>query len=242
MRLMIVLLIAHASGAVAAQDSSRASNGKLAAAKVEQFQRALDEAIANRDSAAVQRMLANDFTLIHSTGRVESKASIVQAAAAGTLSQQKVELHLYDISTQMFRPDLAISTRRALQRDTARHVDTWLESRSIYVQTDDHWQIVSAQSTLIHEGPSVDPNVQKRFVGQFSVAGNNLLKVSQEGEALIAQLPNGTRLQVFVLGDSDLELDRYRQLHFTRDDRGQPIEVSLLRDGAVVWRAKRSAP
>ena len=57
-------------------------------------------AIVRRDTAALDRLLSDDFTYTHSNGRVETKAEIVQALKSGariyesaTLTEVKVRLY-----------------------------------------------------------------------------------------------------------------------------------------------------
>jgi len=56
---------------------------------VRQLAESVDAALLARDGVALESSIADGFEFVHSTGRIENRASFIRRAAAGQLASQR---------------------------------------------------------------------------------------------------------------------------------------------------------
>src|ERR1700741_513854 len=86
---------------------------------VQSFIASVETALNQRDRSALERALGDDFQFIHSTGRIEERASFVQRAAAGQLASQRIPATTLDAQIRMYGDTAVRITRVSVRTDTA---------------------------------------------------------------------------------------------------------------------------
>ena len=116
-----------------------------------EFARAVDAALAGKDKAALERLIADGFEFVHSTGRLEERASFVQRAVAGQLAVQRNPGETLSVRIAVFENTAVRTVRTAVQMDPAdaKAPPTQIYTRYVYVKRGQSWQWVSAQSTIV---------------------------------------------------------------------------------------------
>lgn len=119
-------------------------------AEAREFARSIDNAIAKRNAASLEKMLGDGFEFVHSTGRVEDRASYIRRAGAGQLASQAQPGNVIEDRIQIHR-DTAIRTTLTevrLPTDVAG-TSTQIYTRYVYVKSGAGWSWISAQSTVV---------------------------------------------------------------------------------------------
>ncbi|MDA1127138.1 MAG: nuclear transport factor 2 family protein [Chloroflexi bacterium] len=102
------------------------------------------EAMVNGDTQALEEILADDLIYTHTTARLDTKASFIDAVATGRSNYRSVERE--DVNVRQYG-DTAIVTGHA-----KFHVgDNKFEARfiDVYAKRNDAWQMVAWQSTRV---------------------------------------------------------------------------------------------
>jgi ketosteroid isomerase-like protein len=107
-----------------------------------------DKAYVQQDAAALDRILADEFTLIQIDGKVISKAEMIAAAKSGDV---KVEVGKAEDSRIRIYGDTALVKGRWIEKSTSkgRVINATMQTTTVYVKRDGRWQIVSDQVTAI---------------------------------------------------------------------------------------------
>lgn len=193
--LVSLLMVAGAVGLEAQVKPAKIS--PASASKIEKELEALHDqlrdAVRARDRAALNRIYADEFLLIHTTGGRENKAETIaksltvdtSRAATAAPAQDSVQLNVYG--------NVAVRTARAVV--TTDHALWWTW---VYVKRAGRWQIVRQHGTAIPASKEVkiDPAVYDALVGTYEYRPGAQLTVSRRGNDLIAQ---GTGRPEFVL-------------------------------------------
>jgi hypothetical protein len=123
----------------------------------------LNEAIIKHDRAALERIYADEFQFIHSTGSVIDKASQISGILANSpaLSSSPVPVPSFD--------QLRVYGDVAVLKGSSRGV----VGTDIYVKRGGRWQIVQVQGTRLppeRKPIQLDPNVLDSFIGKYEFA------------------------------------------------------------------------
>jgi len=141
-------LIAPATG-MAQQD--------FAEAQVLAAEKARTAALINHDLAALDKLLADDLTYVHASGRVDTKASLLEAIRSDKLhymSWEPKDLHvrmLGDIAVLDGKYHVHVINRFA----SPDPLDIDLLILSVYARRGGHWQQIAWESTK-DVGPQVN--------------------------------------------------------------------------------------
>ena len=120
-------------------------------ADIEKMERARFDAQVRGDLAALERMLHDDLTYVHSNARRETKAEFLDSLKTGALKYVSIEP--VDISVRTFGPAFAVIVGHARIKTLSQGKETPFVIRytDVWVQRDGRWQMVAWQSTRISE-------------------------------------------------------------------------------------------
>lgn len=244
MKLFVLLLILLASfGATDSQSLSR--EGKLKQ-EVEMFEKQINDAFARKDRAALEQMIADDFTFIHSTGLMETRKEYLDSAAAGNLARQTSAVRRFDEQTRIYEGRTAVRYGRTVMRN--ENFEFRMRNIAVCVKVGDRWRWVSGQSTKLPSRPksiSINSKFYDLYAGQYEISANRFLTVAKEGEKLTAQVSGRPKLE--LIPKSDTEFTRFSEdndygnseIVFAADAKAQTIHAAYRSDGEEIWRAKK---
>ena len=125
-RISTLLIIALASIAATAGEASTSDR----TAQVVATQAARFQAMLNADVATINDILADDLVYAHTTGKIVTKASLVENIGSGAVA----------VITGSANMQVNVGDR--INRLSIRFIE-------VYVAKDSHWQLVSWQSTRV---------------------------------------------------------------------------------------------
>ncbi len=119
--------------------------------EVLQAENARIQAVVDRDTPALERMLADELTYTHSTGRVESKAGFIQDIRSGELTY--VAIKHDDLRVRVYR-DAAVLTGRSAMKVKSPRTQNQIQELDVlflevYTKRNGRWQQVAWQSTRL---------------------------------------------------------------------------------------------
>jgi ketosteroid isomerase-like protein len=119
-------------------------------ATVRAVERRRFEAMTARDLRALDTLLADDLKYTHTTGKVDTKASLLDDLRAGRLVYDSItpgEVHVHvhgDAATLAGMARMQVRANDAVQRFSIRFTETYIDRRG-------RWQLVAWQSTRLPE-------------------------------------------------------------------------------------------
>jgi len=116
--------------------------------QVSATQAARFQAMLEADVAALNEILADDLVYAHTTGTIDTKASMIDNIGSGAVNYELIEPT--DTKIRLYG-DVAVVTGSANMRVRAGDQLYELSIRfiEVYVLADDRWQLVSWQSTRV---------------------------------------------------------------------------------------------
>jgi hypothetical protein len=160
--LAVALLVCAALGATSGQtNEKRSSRAERVAAEIKRLERAwLIESYSNGNSLAdYDRIVADDFTITHSNGKLlnkaEKRADIVAShnpnPSPGTvfrIDDASVRVRVYDDAA-------AISTGYIIEKYAyqGRDIDDRVHFTNTYLKQRGRWQVVASQLMRVHQPP-----------------------------------------------------------------------------------------
>jgi uncharacterized protein (TIGR02246 family) len=161
------ILTALALCVIAASIISSAQRGPMAtppdrpSATIEQEVRLViqqvDSAFKSHNRDGIDSLMAEDFVILHSTGKLESRQSFLDRAAAGSLVSQRVPAEVVEDTIRLYGGSTALRTTRikaVLRLAGGTPVEMSFRTIDVYVKLDGRWLWVSEQSTPIPTEPS----------------------------------------------------------------------------------------
>jgi ketosteroid isomerase-like protein len=116
------------------------------AAQVRRF-----EAMTRRDLAALDGMLADELTYVHSSGELETKAGLLATLRSERLAYDSIAPS--DVVARVFGGTAVVTGRSRMQVRAAGQVRRFtIRYTDVYVRRDGRWQTVAWQSTVVPEG------------------------------------------------------------------------------------------
>jgi hypothetical protein len=159
--LAVALVVCSAVGAAAGQENGkRSQRAARVAEEIKRLERAwLVESYRDGNSMAdYDRIVADDFTITHSNGKLlnkaEKRADIVGShnpnpspGAVFRIDDASVRVRVYD--------DVAISTGYIIEKYAyqGRDIDDRVHFTNTYLKRRGRWQVVAAQLTRVHQQP-----------------------------------------------------------------------------------------
>jgi len=121
-----------------------------------QLEHAWGDAIVHRDSATLEEILADDYTLTTPDGQVVSRSQEIEnvlAPADGSVAITDVDVE--DVGVRVFGETAVVSSRFTLTVSAeGRPVETPFRHTDVFVRDHDHWRCVARQATRIVEEDS----------------------------------------------------------------------------------------
>ncbi|KWW29092.1 MAG: hypothetical protein AUK63_1648 [bacterium P3] len=106
------------------------------------------EAMTTKDTATLDRVLADEFVLVHMTGMHQSKREYINAVADGTLNYYSALHELTDIRIEGAHATLTGRSRVSAAVFGGRR-STWrLQLRFQLVRRDGRWQFTESQASV----------------------------------------------------------------------------------------------
>jgi len=157
---VMIVTLAAVSASSCASDNQKAMSSPTPAAgaatpstenidqAIRQLMKERDEAIQKADTAAIDRIYADDYMSTNSTALVRTKAQVLDDLKSGALKVESITSD--DINVRPFG-DTAIVTGRTTMKAQDRGQQTSGQSRftQVYVKRNGRWQIVAFQMTRI---------------------------------------------------------------------------------------------
>lgn len=192
----------------------------------------LNGAISKRDRAALERIYAEEFQFIHSTGAIVNKTAQIN----GVMSNDPISSS--PIPTPSF-DQLLLYGDVAILRGPGRGV----AGTSIYAKKGGRWQIVQVQGTRLppeRKPIQLDAKVLDLYLGRYEFGPGAYATVTKEGDALKWQA--GGRPKVTLAPLSDVRFyakENDAEMTFYKDDKGHVTDVILRLGSCQDTKAKR---
>ena len=180
----------------------------------------LNEAITKRDRAALERIYADEFQFVHTTGGVADKtAQINNILANDRPSTAPVAAPTFE--GLLVYGDMAIF--RTLERGVA--------GTNIYSKKSGRWQIVQVQGTRLppeRKPIMLDPKALEPYLGKYEFAPGAYTTVTMEGEALSWKPAGRAKSTLVPLSDTRFySKENDAEMTFSKDEKGQVTGVVL---------------
>lgn len=203
------------------------------------------EAQRRGDRSALERLIADGFTFVHSTGAVETRKEYIDRTVAQASQSPKIEF--LDEQLRVYENAVAVWVSRAVVRPKGGSLESNFRSTDVVVKTGKKWQWISVHSTKLPTRPTaavVAPETLKSYVGQYQINADRILTVTEEDGNLKGKAPGIRQSDLlpkseteFVWFSPDSNVDM--RIFFIRDEQGRVIEALLRSDGKESWRAKK---
>ena len=214
--------------------------------EIEAFQQQLVTALKQGDRPALERMIADGFTFVHSTGGMDTKKEYIDNVVAGAQAGRAPDIERLDNRIEVHDGHTALAVTRGLIR--GRGDDILVRSTHVYVKRGEHWHWAGGQSTRLPNRPkalaTISSDLRDSYAGRYEVGPGRILTVRADGETLRANLPGFREAELIARSETEFawfnpELNVEAQLLFVRDDAGNVTHATYRRDGRDVWRAAR---
>lgn len=195
-----------------------------------------------KDRAACERLLADGFTFIHSTGGMETKQEYIDHAVAGTQLFQRAESETIDEQIRVYEGRTAVWTSHSVWRNKGDKTETNLRSTNVFIKTGGRWQWAAGESTRLPSRPkaaAIDHNLYKGYVGQYEVGGGRTLAVTAEGETLKGIVTGFRPAELIPQSATDFiwfnpDFNVYSEVIFIKDGGGLVTHAAFRREGQEV--------
>ena len=148
-RILVVAMLVAASAVVFSQPARSGANQKGNDEQaVRQLLNEVSAALGRADTAALDRIYADDYTLVNESGVLTTKAPRLAAIRSGELKYESVSFD--EVNVRMYG-NTAVATYRVTSKGQSKGQDIGGQFRatSTYVKMKGRWQLVAAQVTRI---------------------------------------------------------------------------------------------
>ena len=122
-----------------------AAGPKDAVAEVERLERELVAAIAAKDLAAYDRIVADDYVAFDISGKANTKAEILAGYRSG--ARAYTNLSIFDVQGRVFGDTAVVSARtRGFRREGDHDVPNNVQYIRVYARRDGRWRAVAQKS------------------------------------------------------------------------------------------------
>jgi hypothetical protein len=215
-----LVLLLLTSSVIFGQTTSAAPSESHAKEELRKLFVDLNEALAKRDRAALERIYADDFQFVHTTGGVIDKTTQINNALANDRTSTG-PLAIPTFDGLLLFGDVAIF--RTLERGVA--------GTNIYSRKEGRWQIVQVQGTRLppdRKPITLDPKVLDAYLGKYEFAPGAYATVTKDGDALSWKPGNRAKSTLIPLTDSKFySKENDAEMTFSKDEKGQVTGVVL---------------
>jgi hypothetical protein len=200
----------------------------------------LNDALARRDRAALDPLLADPFIWVHSRGAIDDRNTWLDQAAKGRAVQRQIaDTQEFDPRIVVYPAGTALRTSRIRFRYPGGSRELWICQTKTYVRSLGKWQLAAAQGAALYDGPVTGVDLYARYAGVYVIDTHRELKLDWDGDALMATFPNGLRQQIFLGSPTEEVTLGNSRLRFVLDEKGQPLEAISMERDKEAWRARR---
>lgn len=197
------------------------------------------------DRPALERLIADGFTFVHSTGVVENRKQYIDRTVAQAARSPEIEF--LEEQLRVYENGVAVWIARSVTRGGGDGSENNFRSTEVLVKTGKQWQWISVHSTKLPTRPApavVAPETLRSYVGQYQISADRVLTVTEEdgklkgkaaGVRQIDLIPKSETEFVWFSPDSNVDM----RIVFIRDEQGRVTDALLRNDGKDVWRAKK---
>jgi len=124
--------------------------GGAVEAEIEAIEARRVRAMLQRDTAALEPMLADGLTYAHSNGQIDTKASFLESIASGRLEYKSFDRD--DVVVRVFGNTAVVTGRAAVRVKTGgKDLAFSIRFTDVYVKNEGRWQMTAWQSTRLPE-------------------------------------------------------------------------------------------
>jgi uncharacterized protein (TIGR02246 family) len=152
---LITLMTCVLLSAAAAQSSAPST---AAEKEVRSVIRDIDSALKARDRSKLAHFMADDFAMLHSTGKLEDRQSFLDRAGTGSLASQRIPAEVVEDTIRVYARRTALRTTRikaTIHPPDRAPLEMSLRSIDVYAKIKGRWLWVSEQSTPIPSEPGL---------------------------------------------------------------------------------------
>lgn len=209
------------------------------------FEEKMIEALRKGDLAALEKMLADEFIFIHSTGGIETRGQYLENLKA-TVSRN-AESKNFETKWMVYS-DTAIRYSRSTIRYPNTGAETRLRNIAVYVKTPGGWRWASGQSTKLPVHPAaaaVAPKIYDGYTGVYRIDADRVFIVTKENGALFGLVTGRNKAELIPASDENFVWFNenndvgFVEVAFARGADGKAAEVLLRQNGMQMWRAKK---
>jgi ketosteroid isomerase-like protein len=150
-RLLIVAMLVAASSFVFSQPTRSGANQKGNDEQaIRQLLNEISTALGRNDAAALDRIYADDYTLVNESGVLTTKAPRLAAIKSGELKYESVGFD--EVNVRLYG-NTAVATYRVTSKGQLKgqEIGGQFRATSTYMKMKGRWQLVAAQVTRITE-------------------------------------------------------------------------------------------
>ncbi len=194
------------------------------------LERAWLDAYEQRDTAAMERILADDFTITFGNGQTEDKAQTIanlrRPADANQVrfrtEETRVRLYGETAILSGFVLTLRVTDGREEVVSRARYTDTYARLQRSQSPRQTRWQVVASHLSQLprqRTAATVEAGIYEAYAGEYETAPGRTLVLARDGNTLTAQPAGGPRIE--LLPESETRFFA----------RGMDVRVTFVRDG-----------
>lgn len=212
------------------------------------FSQELFGAMERRDRAVLERLIADDFVFVHSTGGMDTRRQFIDKAVAGTHSSQTDKSEFLEIQLRVFDAHTAIRISRSV-RNKGEPSELNLRTLHVYAKGPKGWQWLSGQSTALPARPkalAIDTRVYDDYAGVYTIDPVRTLTVTRDGNTLRARTD---RSSAELVPRSATEFAWFNpenivvgELVFVTAADGRVTHAIFRRSGQEMWRGTKKQP
>ncbi|MFN2502362.1 MAG: DUF4440 domain-containing protein [Pyrinomonadaceae bacterium] len=237
--LLIGALMTAAFAALVTAQTSSTTIGKTGHEKIrldlDDVHKRVRDAVGRHDKAALERLYADEFLFIHTTGDIDTKAEwVAKSLTVGTPNTPPTPDPIY---IDIYR-DVAVRTGRANLSDGRAIWWTW-----VYVKRDGCWHLARQHGSAV-AAPSVevkvDPKVLDAYVGTYEYVGGASFTVVRRGDTLVAHNPARPEVTLISESESQFHVPGGGAVYtFHKDEKDQVTHIIVRRANGQEFRANK---
>jgi ketosteroid isomerase-like protein len=204
-------------------------------------------AVAKGDRGALDRLLAPDFTFVHSTGVLEGRDSYIERAVAAAQPARPNELEFLGEDLRVYGGTTAVCVSRSVsRRGTPGELN--FRGTDVLVKDGGRWRLAAVHSTRLATRPraaNVSPEKLDQYAGAYVVTPGRTLQVTRDGDILRGTLQGIRPTELVPVSDSefvwfDPDSNADLRITFERNASGGALTAILRADGVERWRAAKA--
>lgn len=246
--ILLALLLLIASAHVYGQSTAQSSKpDAYTERELRALRRDLMEALRLGDRAVLERILADGFTFVHSTGALEARKEFINRAVANARTSPAPEGEFTDERVSVYEGRTVIWATRSVGRNRSSGAENIFRATDVLVKVGGRWQWASVHCTSLPSRPkavAIGRSIYVAYLGQYEIAPGRVLTVAEDGGVLKGAMPGFRPAELIPKSEAEFvwfnpDSNVRAQVVFIRDEGGRVTHAALRRDGEEVWRAKK---